>query len=62
MATHWLESFYYADVYPNHGIVWQIACIRKVRINKKHLEGSTNPKDVTCKRCLRYLNQEDETE
>lgn len=53
--VHYLEAFTFPDIYPKYGLVWQIACKGKIDIKNDDYQGTTNPDDVTCKKCLIYF-------
>ena len=52
---HWFESFVFPKIYAKRGLVWQIACRRRIPTERDDIEGSTNPDDVTCEHCRRYF-------
>ena len=54
-VIHWLEAFTFTEIYSKRGIVWQLACTKKVPVEKDHLQGTTVRKDVTCEKCMKFI-------
>lgn len=49
---HLLESFCYADIYKEYGIVWQLVCRKMVNIEQSDVQVTTKITEATCKKCL----------